>query len=124
MFYNIVIEKKPENGASCYEVLQFKISSMEQTYNKAQQAIEAQGAKVDLLRAKLIRCKNHREHFNLSIEVDVETQHYKAMVDRAQNLYYEIKGMRKTLDTILFITNYGGELTDKNRRQIESILNT
>lgn len=114
---------KIENGMSCFEVLHYRIKGMEKAYDEAQRAIEAQEQYIKAMRHKLASNPPRHERLTLSIDIGVETDKYNAMLNRAQNLYYEIKGMRKAVDVIIFMTNYGGELTEQNRRQIEAILN-
>lgn len=114
-----------EDGASCFEVLQQRISNMEQAHAAAQMAIEEQDRRISEMRRRLASGQiTRRERFNLELDINTEVDRYRAMVNRRQCLYYEIKGMRKSVDLIIFINNYGGEVTPQNRRQIEAIMNS
>lgn len=114
-----------EDGASCFEVLQQRISNMEQAHAAAQIAIEEQDRRISEMRRRLASGQiTRRERFSLELDISTEVDKYRAMVNRRQCLYYEIKGMRKSVDLIIFINNYGGEVTPQNRRQIEAIMNS
>lgn len=115
---------KIENGMSCFELLQAKISSLEALYNDMENerlrrhvAIEAMERSVNNMSV------SRRDRLELSIEIPIQKESLVDFDRRTAKVYAELKGMRKALDLILMVSNSGGELTAQNRPQIEAILN-
>lgn len=122
--YNIVLNKSIENGMSCFEVLQHKINSLEKAAQAKYTEYDETMHSIDQLKVRLGNWNiSRRERF--TIEDNIEMLRTKA--DRAfrdyMHLTDECRGMRKSVDTIIFISNYGGEVTQQNRQQVEQILN-
>lgn len=115
---------KIENGMSCYEVLQIKISSLEELYKSMNKERERRSAAIEAME----RTANNisvprRDRSRLSVEIPIQKESLRNYDGQISRVYAELKGMRKSLDLIITISNYGGELTDSNRKQVESILN-
>lgn len=115
---------KIENGMSCFELLQAKISSLETLYNDMENerlrrhvAIEAMERSVNNMSV------SRRDRLELSIEIPIQKESLVDFDRRTAKVHAELKGMRKALDLILMVSNSGGELTAQNRPQIEAILN-
>lgn len=122
--YNIVLNKSIENGMSCFEVLQHKINSLEKAAQAKYAEYDETIHDIEQLKVRL-KCWNISIRERLTIEGDIEMLRSRA--DRVfrdyMHLTDECRGMRKSVDTIIFINNYGGEVTQQNRQQIEQILN-
>lgn len=116
---------KIENGMSCFEILQVKISELETLSGKMRGEITRRSATIDGMRKALDNTKIPRkERFDISIELPIQECKLQSCYAEHSRIDAELKGLRKAIDTIIIITNYGGELTDKNRSYVESILNS
>lgn len=120
---NILI--KIENGMSCFEILQVKISELETLSGRMWAEITRRNAAIEGMRKSLDNTKiSRRERFDISIELPIQECKLQSCYAEHSRIDAELKGLRKAIDTIIIITNYGGQLTDQNRPYIESILNS
>lgn len=121
--YNIVLSRPIENGMSSYEVLQYQINKLEQAAKEKHAAHEEIMARIEQLKVRVDNWNvSRRERW--TIEDNIAS--LQTMADRLFREYVQItdecRGIRKAVDVIIFISNYGGEVTQQNRRQLENIL--
>lgn len=121
--YNIVLSRPIENGMSSYEVLQYQINKLEQAAKEKYAAHEEIMARIEQLKVRVDNWNvSRRERW--TIEDNIASLQTKA--DRLFREYVQItdecRGIRKAVDVIIFISNYGGEVTQQNRRQLENML--
>ena len=88
-----------ENGMSSFELLQAKVASLE---------------------AKERRMSEDENRRIAAIPIQCEA--LKHLHNERCCVSSEIRGLRTAIDLILAVSNYGGEVTQNNRRMIESIL--
>ena len=117
------LDKDIEDGMSCFEVLQYKMTSLQTASRKQHEKIEAMLADIESMNMRLnSRGLSRYDRFNM--EADLKTMYDK--LQRSQHEYSrttaELTGMRKAFDVILMIHNTGGEINSMNRRKVETIL--
>lgn len=113
-----------ENGMSSFELLQAKISSLETRLETMRGEVDRRTAAIDAMRqAEQNHATSRRERFELSVEIPVQCESLKYLHNECSKVASEIRGLRTAMDLIITVSNYGGEVTQKNRRMIEGILN-
>ena len=116
---------KIENGMSCFEILQAKISDLETISGRMWEERTRRNATIEGMKKALENTKiSRKERFEISIELPIQEVKLQSCDAEHRRITAELKGLRKAIDTIIVITNYGGELTEQNRPYIESILNS
>lgn len=113
-----------ENGMSSFELLQAKISSLETRLETMRTEEERRAAAIDAMRqAEQNHMTSRRERVELSVEIPVQCESLKYLRNECSKIASEIRGLRTAMDLIITVSNYGGEVTPKNCRMIEAILN-
>ena len=118
------LKRDIEDGMSCFEVLQSKMTSLQTESRKQNEKIEATLADIESMNMRL-NSRHLSRHDRFNMEADLEIMYEKLQRDQHEysRTTAELTGMRKAFDVILTIHNTGGEINSMNRRRVETILN-
>lgn len=117
------LKRNIENGMSSFEVLQYRINHLESRSHELHQTMDRLLSDIGRLTGKLnSRTTPRRERLELEGELTVKRNALEQVRISSSEAMHELIGMRKAVDVIIVISNYGGEVNDSNRRQIEDIL--
>lgn len=117
------LKRNIENGMSSFEVLQFRINHLEARSHELRQTMDRLLSDIDGLTAKKdSRTTSRRERWEIEGELMTKRSELEMVRRSSSEATHELMGMRKAVDVIIVISNYGGEVNDNNRRRIEEIL--
>ena len=117
------LKRNIENGMSSFEVLQFRINHLEARSHEPRQTMDRLLSDIDGLTAKKdSRTTSRRERWEIEGELKTKRNELERIRSSSSEATHELMGMRKAVDVIIVISNYGGEVNDSNRRRIEEIL--
>lgn len=113
-----------ENGMSCFELLQAKVSSLEAKEKRMSIEEDRRTAAIEAMERTYNNPATPRHtRLELSCEIPVQRESLRTYSNERSRIAAELHGLRTAIDLILTVTNYGGEVTPSNRRIIEAILN-
>ena len=108
---------------SSYEVLQYQINKLEQAAKEKHAAHEEIMARIEQLKVRVDNWNvSRRERFTIEDNIAMLQTRADRLFREYVQITDECRGIRKAVDVIIFISNYGGEVTQQNRRQLENIL--
>lgn len=114
---------KIENGMSSFELLQAKVSSLEALEKYMNIEETRRMAAIDAMdRTYNNPATPRRTRSELSIQLPIQREALRNYHDERSRVAAELRGLRTAIDLILTVSNYGGEVTPRNRRMIEGIL--
>lgn len=117
------LKRNIENGMSSFEVLQYRISHLETRSHDLRQTMDQLLYDIEQLTSKQSsRYITRRERLELESELHIKRDALEQVRRSSSETTYELMGMRKAVDIIIVISNYGGEVNDSNRKRVEEIL--
>lgn len=121
---NVIIARPIENGMSSYEVLQHEIIRLSEAAQKKYAEHEEIMARIERLKVRLDNWNvSRRERWTMEDEIELLRTKADRLIRDYIRLSDECRGMKKAVDLIIYVHNNGGEVTERNRRGVEALMN-